>query len=79
MKLLLSVCIAAIVFTGTAYAQQVSFGIKGGLNVSDIHHGNGTNYDPVVGFTRRCAGSYSPHQKVCAATRSILLNPWSQL
>jgi hypothetical protein len=28
----------------------VKFGIKGGLNVSDIHHNNGTQYDPVVGL-----------------------------
>lgn len=49
MKLLLSVCMAAIVLTGTVNAQQVKFGIKGGLNISDIHHDNGLKYDPVVG------------------------------
>lgn len=50
MKFLLSVVIAATVLTGTANAQQAKFGIKGGLNVSDIRHSNGTNYEPVAGF-----------------------------
>lgn len=50
MKLLLSVFIAAMVLTGTANAQHANFGIKGGLNVSDIHHNNSYNYDPVVGL-----------------------------
>lgn len=50
MKLLLSVFIAAVVLTGTANAQHANFGIKGGLNVSDIHHSNGPEYDPVVGL-----------------------------
>ncbi len=50
MKLLLSVMITAIILTGTANAQQVNFGIKGGLNVSDIHLSNGPDYDPVVGL-----------------------------
>jgi hypothetical protein len=50
MKLLLSVVIAATVLTGTANAQDVKFGIKGGLNESDIRQSNGPNYEPVTGF-----------------------------
>lgn len=50
MKFFLSVALAAIFMTGTVQAQQVSFGIKGGLNIYDIHNSNNINYDPVVGF-----------------------------
>ena len=50
MKLLLSVALAAIIMTGTVQAQKVSFGIKGGLNIYDIHNTNNIDYTPVVGF-----------------------------
>ncbi len=50
MKILLSLFMAAILFTGTTIAQKVNFGIKGGLNVYNIHNSNSINYDPVVGF-----------------------------
>lgn len=50
MKLLLSLMIAAIVFTGSATAQHVKFGVKGGVNVNSIHSSHGVDYSPVVGF-----------------------------
>jgi hypothetical protein len=50
MKVLLGLFLSAILMTGTANAQKVVFGIKGGLNVSDIRHSNDLRYDPVVGF-----------------------------
>ncbi len=50
MKLLLSVFIAAVVLTGTANAQHANIGIKGGLNVTNIHNSNGVEYDNLVGF-----------------------------
>ncbi len=50
MKFLASLALASVLMIGTATAQKVKFGIKGGLNVYDIHNSNGTNYDPVVGF-----------------------------
>lgn len=50
MKLLFSVALTAIIMTGTVQAQKVSFGIKSGLNIYDIHNSNNIDYTPVVGF-----------------------------
>lgn len=50
MKILLSLFLAAILMTGTANAQKVSFGIKGGVNIYNIHNSNTIDYNPVVGF-----------------------------
>jgi len=50
MKFLASIVLASLLMIGTATAQKVNFGIKGGLNVYNIHNSNGTNYDPVAGF-----------------------------
>lgn len=56
MKFLI-VLMAAILITGVANAQHgnaavghVSIGIKGGVNVYNIHIDNSTTYDPKVGF-----------------------------
>lgn len=50
MKFLLSAAMAVIIMTGAANAQKVSFGIKGGVNIYDIHNSNGIDYNPVVGL-----------------------------
>lgn len=50
MKILFSLFLAVILMTGTANAQHANFGIKGGLNVTNIHHSNGVDYDALVGF-----------------------------
>jgi len=51
------VLIAAILITGIASAQhssspagRVNLGVKGGLNLYDVHHNNDTKYDLKVGY-----------------------------
>lgn len=41
---------ATILIAGTANAQHVNLGIKGGLNVYNINNDNGTEYDSKVGL-----------------------------
>lgn len=50
MKTILSLAFAIFIMAGTGYAQTASFGIKGGLNVYNIHNSNNVVYDPVIGF-----------------------------
>ncbi len=50
MKILSSLFLAAILMAGTANAQKVNFGIKGGVNIYNIHNSNSIDYNPVVGF-----------------------------
>lgn len=54
MKFYVSVALAAILMTGTAGAQhrgqKVTFGIKGGLNLYNIHNNMGLAYDTRIGF-----------------------------
>jgi len=55
MKLYLLVALAVILIPGKSNAQQVHigephFGIKGGLNLYNIHNDNGANYDTRTSF-----------------------------
>ena len=50
MKFYLSLVVAAILMAGTANAQHVNIGIKGGLNVYTIHSDNNISYDAKTGF-----------------------------
>lgn len=50
MKLYLSVALAAVLIGGTANAQHVNIGIKGGLNVYNINNDNGAKYDAKPGL-----------------------------
>lgn len=50
MKILLSAVLAVIIMTGTANAQKVSFGIKGGLNIYNADNRIGIDHNPVVGL-----------------------------
>ena len=50
MKLYLNVALAAILMTATAKAQNVNFGVKGGLNIYNINNSNGAKYDNLLGF-----------------------------
>lgn len=50
MKLYLTVAVAAILMTGTANAQHANIGIKGGLNLYNIHNSNSVKYDSRTGF-----------------------------
>jgi Outer membrane protein beta-barrel domain len=50
MKFYVSLAIAAILLGGTATAQHVNIGIKGGLNLYNINNDNNTNYDVKAGF-----------------------------
>jgi hypothetical protein len=50
MKFYLSMALAMILMIGTASAQHVNIGIKGGLNVYNINNDNGVKYDNKAGF-----------------------------
>jgi hypothetical protein len=50
MKFYLSVALAATMIAGTANAQKVNLGIKGGLNVYNVKNDNGFEYDSKTGF-----------------------------
>jgi hypothetical protein len=50
MKIYLVAAIAAMLIAGTATAQHVNFGIKGGLNMYNIHNSNDTKYDSKIGY-----------------------------
>jgi hypothetical protein len=50
MKLNLIAVMAAILITGTAAAQHINFGIKGGVNLYNIHNDNNAELDNSVGF-----------------------------
>ena len=58
MKILLGAVLAVIIMTGTANAQKVSFGIKGGLNIYNADNRNGYDYTPVVGLHCRALLCY---------------------
>ncbi len=49
MKTIICAVIGLVCLAGTAKAQHASFGVKGGLNVYNIHHSNGTYYNPGPG------------------------------
>ena len=49
MKFYLSMALAAVLMAGTANAQHVNIGIKGGLNLYDIKNDDGTKYDTKAG------------------------------
>jgi hypothetical protein len=50
MKFYFIAAITAMLITGTATAQHVNFGIKGGINLSGIHNDNNTSFDSKTGF-----------------------------
>ena len=50
MKSILSVALAAILMTGSAKAQNVNIGVKGGLNLFNLNVENGQEFDTKVGF-----------------------------
>lgn len=50
MKFYLSVAIVATMIAGTANAQKVNLGIKGGLNVYNVNNDNDVKYDSKTGF-----------------------------
>ncbi len=50
MKLYLSMALTFMLITGTINAQHVNLGVKGGLNLYNIHNDNGAEYDSKAGF-----------------------------
>jgi hypothetical protein len=50
MKHYLTALIAAILIVGSASAQNVNVGIKGGVNLYNIHNDNGAKFDTKAGF-----------------------------
>jgi hypothetical protein len=50
MKFYLIAAVTAMLITGTASAQNVNIGIKGGLNVYNIHNDNNSENDNKIGF-----------------------------
>ncbi|MEO7768298.1 MAG: outer membrane beta-barrel protein, partial [Ferruginibacter sp.] len=54
MKVNLSLALAAILIGGTVSAQhsgqKATLGVKGGLNLYNIHNNNSTSYDAKVGW-----------------------------
>jgi opacity protein-like surface antigen len=50
MKFNFIAVIAAMLISGAASAQHVNIGIKGGVNLYNIHNDNGTKYDMKVGY-----------------------------
>lgn len=50
IKFVLTTLVAVILLCGSATAQHVNFGIKGGLNLYNIKNDNSVSYDNSVGF-----------------------------
>jgi hypothetical protein len=50
MKFYLPMALALVLMAGKASAQHVNIGVKGGLNLSNIHNSNGAEYDTKAGF-----------------------------
>lgn len=50
MKFYVGLVAAILVMVGTASAQHVNFGVKGGLNLYNIENDNDTKYDAKTGF-----------------------------
>jgi hypothetical protein len=50
MKFYLGLVAALFLFVGTASAQHANFGVKGGLNLYNIHNDNNTKYDTKASF-----------------------------
>jgi hypothetical protein len=50
MKFLLTTVLAVILISGTATAQHLNFGIKGGVNIYNVKNDNNVKYDNTVGF-----------------------------
>ncbi|MBZ0246821.1 MAG: PorT family protein [Cyclobacteriaceae bacterium] len=50
MKFYVGLAAAILVMVGTASAQHVNFGVKGGLNLYNIENDNDTKYDAKTGF-----------------------------
>jgi Outer membrane protein beta-barrel domain len=49
MKTIICAILFTIGITGIATAQHASFGVKGGLNIYNMHNSNGTYYNPLAG------------------------------
>ncbi len=56
MKFYLTMAIAACLLTGAAKAQHANIGIKGGLNIYNVHNDNNTKYDTKLGFNAGLLG-----------------------
>ncbi len=56
MKTYLSIAVAAILMIGKASAQHVNIGIKGGVNLYNLHNDNGAKYDTKTGFNAGLLG-----------------------
>ncbi len=50
MKLYVSMALVAMFVTGSINAQHVNLGVKGGLNLYNIHNDNGVEYNSKAGF-----------------------------
>lgn len=49
MKTIICAIVGLVCLAGSTKAQHATFGIKGGLNINNIHHSTGTYYNPAVG------------------------------
>lgn len=56
MKFYLTMAIAACLLTDAAKAQHANIGIKGGLNIYNVHNDNNTKYDTKLGFNAGLLG-----------------------
>lgn len=50
MKFYFITLLTAVLITSTAMAQHANFGIKGGVNVYNLHNDNNAEYDTKIGF-----------------------------
>jgi hypothetical protein len=50
MKFYLMVVASVMLFIGTASAQHLNIGIKGGVNIYNVHNDNDYRYDSKIGF-----------------------------
>jgi hypothetical protein len=50
MKFLFTTVLAVVLVSGTATAQHLNFGIKGGVNIYKVKNENNVKYDNTVGF-----------------------------
>ncbi|MEO7263612.1 MAG: porin family protein [Ferruginibacter sp.] len=56
MKFYVTAAVAAMMMTSAVSAQHVNIGIKGGLNLYNIHNDNGAEYDMKPGFNAGLIG-----------------------
>jgi len=78
IKFYAAMLILAILLTGSANAQHVNIGIKGGLNVYNIHNDNGVKYDSKTGLHLGLLGHIHLEKEWAVQPELVYSSQWAK-